>query len=104
MKKPSAWSFIRNGSLSLFDVRFGSKADISERIRDVCFTPESGHAERQHRANADIRRGLNQLSELASGFDLLRVWWPVYRPELICRRPEYSPVCGIHELRGFMNL
>jgi hypothetical protein len=54
--------------------------------------------------NADIRRGLNQLSELASGFDLLRVWWPVYRPELICRRPEYSPVCGIHELRGFMNL
>jgi len=45
--------------------------------------------------NADIRRGLNQLSELASGFDLLRVWWPVYRPELICRRPEYSPVCGI---------
>ena len=23
--------------------------------------------------NADIRRGLNQLSELASGFDLLRV-------------------------------
>jgi hypothetical protein len=54
--------------------------------------------------NADIRRGLNQLSELASGFDLLRVWWPVYRPELICRRPEYLSVCGIHELRGFMNL
>src|SRR5512141_885499 len=31
------------------NVRFGSLADISERIRDVRFTPESGHAERQHR-------------------------------------------------------
>ena len=30
-------------------VRFGSLADISERTRDVRFTPESGHAERQHR-------------------------------------------------------
>ena len=31
------------------DVRFGSLADISERIRDVRFTPERGHAERQDR-------------------------------------------------------
>jgi hypothetical protein len=30
-------------------VRFGSLADVSERTRDVRFTPESGHAERQHR-------------------------------------------------------
>ena len=30
------------------NVRFGSLADISEQIRDVRFTPESGHAERQH--------------------------------------------------------
>ena len=31
------------------NVRFGSLADISERIRDVRFTPDSGHAERKHR-------------------------------------------------------
>jgi hypothetical protein len=31
------------------EVRFGSLADISERTKDVRFTPESGHAERQHR-------------------------------------------------------
>jgi predicted metal-binding membrane protein len=31
------------------NVAFGSLADISERTRDVRFTPESGHAERQHR-------------------------------------------------------
>src|SRR6476620_6906825 len=31
------------------DVRFGSLADISERTKDVRFTPESGHAELQHR-------------------------------------------------------
>ena len=31
------------------NVRFGSLADVSERNRDVRFTPESGHAERQHR-------------------------------------------------------
>ena len=32
----------------LSNVRYGSLADISERTRDVRFTPESGHAERQH--------------------------------------------------------
>jgi hypothetical protein len=26
-----------------FNVRFGSKADIPQRNRDVCFTPKSGH-------------------------------------------------------------
>ena len=31
------------------NVRKGSLADISERIRDVRFTPDSGHAERKHR-------------------------------------------------------
>ena len=31
------------------NVRFGSLADISERIGDVRFSPESGHAERQQR-------------------------------------------------------
>jgi hypothetical protein len=25
------------------DVRFGSKADILGGLRDLCFTPESGH-------------------------------------------------------------
>ena len=25
------------------DVRFGSKADMDPRLRDVCFTPNSGH-------------------------------------------------------------
>ena len=29
------------------DVRFGSLADIRTRIRDVRFTPKSGHAQRQ---------------------------------------------------------
>src|SRR3974390_3110978 len=33
------------GHMTETDVRFGSKADIIERIRDVCFTPESGHAQ-----------------------------------------------------------
>ena len=38
------------GIRSLADhVRYGSLADISERIKDVRFTPESGHVERQHR-------------------------------------------------------
>jgi hypothetical protein len=30
------------------NVRFGSLADISERIRHVRFTPRSGHAHRRH--------------------------------------------------------
>ena len=34
------------------NVRYGSLADISERIRDVRFTPESGHAQRQR---VDVR-------------------------------------------------
>ena len=37
-------------------VRFGSLADISERTRDVRFTPESGHAERQHRRPLSANR------------------------------------------------
>jgi hypothetical protein len=48
---------------SRIDVRFGSLADISERTGDVRFTPESGHAERQHRrplsANSGLPRWLN---------------------------------------------
>ena len=39
------------------DVRNGSVADISERIRDVHFTPESGHAERQHRRPLSAKSG-----------------------------------------------
>ena len=31
------------------NVRFGSLADIEAAIRDVCFTPKSGHAHRRHR-------------------------------------------------------
>ena len=30
------------------NVRFGSLADIGARIRDVRFTPKSGHAQRRH--------------------------------------------------------
>ena len=33
----------------ILDVCFGSLADIRERIRDVRFAPESGHAQRQNR-------------------------------------------------------
>src|SRR6478752_2050720 len=36
-------------------VRLGSLADISERTRDVRFTPESGHAELQHRRPLSAR-------------------------------------------------
>ena len=31
------------------DVRFGSLADIGQPIRDVRFTPESGHVQRRNR-------------------------------------------------------
>ena len=37
------------GEIKTRNVRFGSLADISERTKDVRFTPQSGHAERQHR-------------------------------------------------------
>ena len=38
----------RSDWLGVINVCFGSLADISERIGDVRFSPESGHAERQH--------------------------------------------------------
>jgi hypothetical protein len=34
---------LRMAAMNGRDVRFGSKADIEARQRDVCFTPESGH-------------------------------------------------------------
>ena len=40
-------SFARK--VDVANVRFGSIADISERIRDVRFAPESGHVHRRHR-------------------------------------------------------
>jgi hypothetical protein len=40
-------SFARK--VDVANVRFGSIADISERIRDVRFAPESGHVQRRHR-------------------------------------------------------
>ena len=39
------------------DVRYGSLADIGERIRDVRFTPESGHDQRQHRRPLSANSG-----------------------------------------------
>ena len=39
------------------NVRFGSLADIGERTRDVRFTPESGHADRQHRRPLSANSG-----------------------------------------------
>ena len=41
------------------NVRFGSLADIAARLRHVRFTPESGHAQRQHQCplSANSRRG-----------------------------------------------
>ena len=41
-------------------VRYGSLADISERTRDVRFTPESGHTERQHRRPLSANSGRSQ--------------------------------------------
>ena len=43
--------------MTLSDVRYGSLADISERTRDVRFTPESGHAQRQHRCPLSAKSG-----------------------------------------------
>ena len=37
-----------------YNVRFGSLADIGQPIRDVRFTPESGHAHRRHRRPVEI--------------------------------------------------
>jgi hypothetical protein len=37
----------RNDFAQAWDVRFGSLADISGRIRGVRFPPKSGHAQRQ---------------------------------------------------------
>jgi hypothetical protein len=37
------WSFQNRTTLNGPDARYGSLADISERIRDVRFTLESGH-------------------------------------------------------------
>jgi len=39
---------------SAFDVRFGSKADIEACIRDVRFTPESGHGAKRLSAIACV--------------------------------------------------
>src|SRR5262245_36212718 len=39
------------------DVCYGSLADICERIRDVCFTPKSGHAQRQSRCRLSANSG-----------------------------------------------
>ena len=51
-----AWLTLRT---TLPNVCLGSLADIRARIRDVRFTPKSGHAHRQHRrplsAKADLR-------------------------------------------------
>ena len=39
------------------NVRYGSLADIGERIMHVRFTPESGHAQRHHRRLLSARSG-----------------------------------------------
>jgi hypothetical protein len=38
-------------------VRYGSLADIRERIRDVRFTPNNGHAQRRHRCLLSANSG-----------------------------------------------
>ena len=50
------------------DVRFGSLADIRERIRDVRFTPKSGHGQRPHQC-------------LQSLTDKSLLWSPVLQTE-----------------------
>jgi len=58
------------------NVRFGS---LGERTRDVRFTPESGHAERQH------RRPLSAISGHSSGASEL----VATRPAMRIGRPRY---------------
>ena len=55
MHRLAAMSFLEpaaHSRVSIGDVRFGSKADIREHVRNVRFTPESGHrAERLATSN-----------------------------------------------------
>src|SRR5262245_21517226 len=51
-------------------VRFGSLADIRKRIRDVRFTPKSGHAQRRHRCLLSANSG-------HSGRMFGRTWYSV---------------------------
>jgi hypothetical protein len=69
-------------SASLRHVRFGSLADITACSSHVRFTPESGHAERQHRrplsANSrhsayGLPKGLTSLKFY--GVEFLRILW-----------------------------
>ena len=52
----------------LGDVRYGSLADISERIRDVRFTPESGHAT----GSIDVRKRRHDTRPIGPD-----PWWPI---------------------------
>ena len=48
--------FLRSASRRRrLDVRFGSLADIGELIRDIRFTPESGHAQGHHQLRIGFR-------------------------------------------------
>jgi hypothetical protein len=47
-------------------VRFGSLADIGEWFRDVRFTPQSGHAQRQHRC---LLSAISRLLKLGTATD-----------------------------------
>ena len=56
------------------NVRFGSLADVSERTRDVRFTSESGHAERQHRRPLSAKSGHRRSCEQSLKFWRSRPW------------------------------
>ena len=90
------------------EVRFGSLADIRERITDVRFASESGHAQRQHRCLLSARSRRSQAegcsapkvlaSALAAGKPTEIFWHSELRSiqnmredvydgrELVCRR------------------
>src|SRR5262245_36817744 len=60
------------------DVRFGSLADIQERQSHVRFTPESRHAERQHRCPLSANNGHS-----AIGVPNRKGGWPTSTRQLL---------------------
>lgn len=69
---------VGNASLAgeIRDVRFGSLADIRERISDVCFTPERGYIQRRSQCPLSAISGLAALSDLSCSSAVMASVWP----------------------------
>ena len=50
------------------DVRFGSKADITERLRDVRFTPDGNLHRQRHRPRSSLASKFTKRVELIASF------------------------------------